>query len=196
MKERTIENLPVRVELGRTTSTKQPDVITLRLSDKSSGIMFAEVSIDLESFARLVTTQSVEAVAEVVMSDHVGMRHERIELRVPALNRVRWRDRDALIDAALADWLADHPEAGGGWLVEHFEDDPSSMSFGFNYHRMNSDGYLVHFYRYVPRNHPPYHQPRGTVRPKPKSPKRPKAPTAKASKPERRAVPIRAGGAK
>lgn len=72
------------VTIVRTTSNKEPDTISIRFTDATSGIEFVEATLSLEAFAMAVTgCGAQEASLEVGSTENLGKGFESEDIKVP-----------------------------------------------------------------------------------------------------------------
>lgn len=125
------ETFPISLRLGRVTSNKEDDFISLEITDELSGVQFVDAKLSLKQFADLLTSQIVCTEADL-RTEFVGYvaENKEEEVHTPGYS-VNDSDKAALLSSHEVDgWKARSDDLGNG-------------------HRRTKKGYNVIFYRHV-----------------------------------------------
>lgn len=119
------------------TSNRTPDFVVLSLRDDGSGVEFAELSLTVEAFARLVQREAVPFVGEVRGLEHLGKRLEvkTVDVQTPDLKD----DFEAVMRERVAPFEVD------GWKADEHDMRERNM------HKNSGGRYSVRMRRYVPK---------------------------------------------
>lgn len=128
--------LETAISISRVTSNARPDYVQITLTDRGSGITFADVTLTIEEFGSVLSGMSyTHCVTEVGGLDKLGKVHEHKTEHIPGLGYDTWEQRFEMVK----------PYETDGWKADSYDLKTLNM------HRANreDDTYSVTFRRWV-----------------------------------------------